>query len=58
MNLTEDETTMLTSLLDQMGQKTDETATKTVNSATLSKAQWSSMKDSLLTLYTEGVIPS
>ena len=57
MNLTEDETTMLTSLLDQMGQKTDETATKTVNSATLSKAQWSSMKDSLLTLYTEGVIP-
>ena len=52
MNLTEDETKMLTSLLDQMGQKTDETATKTVDSATLSKAQWSSMKDSLLTLYT------
>lgn len=57
MNLTEDETAMLTSLLDQMGQKTDETATKTVNSATLSKEQWSSMKDSLLTLYTQGVIP-
>lgn len=57
MNLTEDETKMLAFLLEQMGQKTDETATKTVDSATLSKTQWSSMKDSLLTLYTEGVIP-
>ena len=57
MNLTEDETEMLTSLLDQMGQKTDEVATKTADSATLSKEQWSSMKDSLLDLYTQGVIP-
>ena len=57
MNLTEDETEMLTSLLDQMGQKTDEMATKTADSATLSKEQWSSMKDSLLDLYTQGVIP-
>lgn len=57
MNLTEDETEMLTSLLDQIGQKTDEVATKTADSATLSKEQWSSMKDSLLDLYTQGVIP-
>lgn len=57
MNLTEDETEMLTSLLEQMGQKTDEMATKTSDSATLSKKQWESMKDSLLDLYTQGVIP-
>lgn len=57
MNLTEEETDMLTSLIEQLGQKTQENAGITTEAATISKEQWKSMKETLSLLTAEGVIP-